>query len=320
LTDAERGTSRPELSVVLLTKNAGNRFAAVLGALFSCRSIDRAEVLLIDSGSTDATLATAASYPVAVHRIPPEQFGHGKTRNLGASLARGRILVYLVQDAEPADAAFLDRLTAPLRRDPGLAATYGRQVPRPDASPVEVEFLRHTYPPGASVRQLGRTDDRLTIGAVFFSNVASAIRRDMWQRFAFDEDLIMSEDQEWARRVLLAGYRIAYCPEAVVVHSHGYPLLKVFQRNFDSGHSLVGIVHDRAPGMVAYELRFLAAAAAGLVRRRKLLWIPWLLVHEAARVAGFALGRYARLLPDSWCRKLSLHTAYWTRRPTDGSV
>jgi rhamnosyltransferase len=254
---------------------------------------------------------------VSIHTIPPDRFGHGRTRNLGASLARGEILVYLVQDAAPADEAFLQRLVAPLSRDPRVAATYARQVPRQDASPVESEFLRHTYPLRPSVRRLDEASGRATIAAVFFSNVASAIRRSVWERFPFDEDLIMSEDQEWARRVLHAGHGIAYCPDAVVVHSHGYPLGKVLRRNFDSGHSLVGVVHDRAPGMLAYELRFLASAAAGLVRRGNALWIPRLLVHEAVRATGFFLGRHSGLLPARWRRRLSLHRAYWKRRAPD---
>jgi len=309
----------PELSVVILTKNAGERFAAVLEALFACRSIDRTEVLVIDSGSADATLEIAGSYPISVHTIPPERFGHGRTRNLGASLARGRILVFLVQDAEPAGEDFLDRLIAPLENDPALAATYARQVPRPDASPIEAEFLRHTYPPRPSVRRLEENANRPTIGMVFFSNVASAIRRDVWERFPFDESLIMSEDQEWARRVLYAGHRIAYCPDAVVIHSHHYPLGKVLRRNFDSGHSLVGIVHDRAPGMLAYELRFLGAATAGLVRRGKPLWVPRLLVHEAVRASGFFLGRHAHRLPARWRRALSLHRTYWDEDEVAGA-
>ncbi len=313
-TAASGDGAAPEISVILLTKNAGDGFGAVLDALFACRSIDRAEVVLIDSGSTDGTLETARSFPVSIHTIPPEEFGHGRTRNLGASLARGKVLVFLVQDAEPADEGFLDSLLGPLARDPQLAATYARQVPRPDASPVEAELVRHTYPPRPSVRRLEGKGDRPTIGAVFFSNVASAIRRDLWRRFPFDETLIMSEDQEWAGRVLRAGHRIAYCPDAVVVHSHGYPLSKVLRRNFDSGHSLVGIVHDRPAGMVAYELRFLGAATAGLVRRGRPLWIVWLLFHETARATGFFLGRHAGLLPARWRRALSLHRSYWDKR------
>lgn len=307
------------MSVVILTKDAGDRFSAVLRSLFACHSIDRAEVLVVDSGSSDRTLAIARSFPVAIHTIPPEQFGHGRTRNLGASLARGETLVFLVQDAEPADEGFLERLVEPLASDPDLAATYGRQVPRPDATPIEAEFLRHTYPPRPSVRRLDGAADRPTISAVFFSNVASAIRRQVWERLPFDEELIMSEDQEWARRVLHAGHRIAYCPEAVVVHSHGYPLGKVLRRNFDSGHSLVGVVDDRATGMVAYELRFLAGALAGLTRRGQVLWIPRLLVHEAVRALGFFLGRHSGMLPRRWRRRLSLHRSYWDGKAPAGS-
>ena len=303
------------VSVILLTRDAGPRFAEVLAALSACRGIEDAEILLIDSGSRDGTLELAAGVPgVRIFEIPPEEFGHGRTRNFAASQARGEILAFLVQDATPADEGFLESLVAPLEEDPDLAAAYGRQVPRPEATPVEAAFLRHTYPPEPSERRLDAASGRVEIGAVFFSNVCSALRREVWTRFPFDETRIMSEDQVWAREVLEAGYRIAYRPEAAVLHSHHYPLAKVFRRNFDSGCSLVGVTQDSPRAMLAYELRFLRAAAGSLRRRGEARWIPYLLVHEAVRVLGFAAGRKARWLPRPLRRFLSLHREFWEPR------
>ncbi len=301
--------------MILLTRDAGPRFAEVLAALSACRGIDDAEILVVDSGSRDGTLELAAGLPGArILEIPPGEFGHGRTRNLGAAHARGEILVFLVQDATPLGEGFLESLVAPLEEDPGLAATYGRQIPRPEATPVEAEFLHHTYPPEPAVRRLDAASGRVGIGAVFFSNVCSALRREIWNRFPFDETRIMSEDQVWAREVLEAGHRIAYRPEAAVLHSHHYPLAKVFRRNFDSGCSLVGVTQDSPRAMLAYELGFLRAATGALRRRGQARWIPYLLVHELIRVLGFATGRKARWLPRPLRRFLSLHREHWNRR------
>ncbi len=151
------------------------------------------------------------------------------------------------------------------------------------------------------------------IGALFFSNVCSAVRRAVWRRFPFDETLIMSEDQKWARDVLEAGWWIAYRPAAAVLHSHRYPLAKVFRRNFDSGYSLLGVTHDSPRAMLAYELGFVRAAAGALRRRGAARWIPYLLAHELVRTLGFATGRKAAWLPPPLRRRLSLHRAHWDR-------
>lgn len=302
----------PELSVVLLTRDAGPRFAEVLDGLFGCRGIERAEVLVLDSGSSDGTPELAASRPgVQVVPVRPEEFGHGRTRNLGAGLARGEVLVFLVQDATPAAPDFLERLTAPLAEDPRLAATYGRQLPRPEASPVEAEFLRQTYPERPEVRLIEGPREPIRIGSIFFSNVCSAIRRSVWQAFPFDETMIMSEDQQWARDVLAAGHLIRYEPSAVVLHSHGYGWKRVFQRNFDSGYSLRGVAEDSFGSMVRYELRFLLETTRSLWRRGQALSIPRLAAHEAARGLGFLLGRHAHRLPHGLRASLSLHKHYW---------
>ena len=73
------------------------------------------------------------------------------------------------------------------------------------------------------------------------SNVSAAARRDILLRFPFDEDLIMSEDQQFARDVMKAGYTVVYQPASVVLHSHRYSFVQAFQRYFDSVYSLIQI-------------------------------------------------------------------------------
>ncbi|MBF0531092.1 MAG: glycosyltransferase family 2 protein, partial [Deltaproteobacteria bacterium] len=218
------------ISIIILTKNAGRLFPKMLEGLFACTGIDETEIILIDSGSEDLTLEYAARYPrIKVHRILPAEFGHGRTRNLGARLAQGDILIYLVQDATPAAPDFLTRLTAPLS-DSRVAAVYGRQLPQAFANPVEQFFLGETYP--AIPRKGAYTaSSKATIRNIFFSNVCSAIRRQVWARVPFDESLIMSEDQQWAKEVLTTGFLIIYEPGATVWHSHNYRLKQVLQRN-----------------------------------------------------------------------------------------
>lgn len=298
------------LSIVILTKNGGALFKEVLAGLFACEGISEAEVLIIDSGSSDDTLDYATEYPqIRIHKIPPSEFGHGRTRNLGARLTTGEIIVYLVQDATPATPDFLRRLTDPVA-DEDFAAAFGRQLPRPATNKIEKIFLEHTYPDRREVRAC-LDKQELGIKSIFFSNVCSAIRRDVWERIPFDESLIMSEDQLWAKQVLLAGQRILYEPSAMVLHSHNYGLKDVFKRNFDSGVSLIGITHDTFSGMASYELRYLGSSVRKLVRNGSWWLIPYLFANEATRATAFAAGQRAHLLPRWARRMLSLHKYHW---------
>lgn len=298
------------LSVILLTKNAGPQFQEVLTGLLACTGIDQAEVIIIDSGSQDLTLKYAASYPqIQIHRILPAEFGHGRTRNLGARLAHGDLLVYLVQDATPSAPDFLMRLIAPLAHQQ-VAAVYGRQLPRVSANPVEQFFLQATYPDFPQTRVYDGSQ-RLTIRSIFFSNVCSAIQRRVWEQIPFDEQLIMSEDQQWAKETLLQGYSIVYEPAATVFHSHNYGLKQVMHRNFDSGYSLRGVVEDSAVRMLLYELNFIREGIKWLKNRGKAGSIPHFFLHEAVRAIGFGLGQKAHLLPAWVKRRCSLHKYYW---------
>ena len=177
-------------------------------------------MLVVDSGSSDGSLEVARGHGARVHEIPPSEFGHGRTRNLGATLAAGEILVFTSQDAYAADETWLARLVAPLAGGVRFAGVYGRQLPHDDATPPERYFLDFLYGPEPRVQRLEEGEGEPDFEQTLFSNVNSAIPHAVWREFPFADDLIMSEDQEWSRRVLQAGYELVYEPRAAVHHSH----------------------------------------------------------------------------------------------------
>jgi rhamnosyltransferase len=231
-------------------------------------------------------------YPVRFWRIAAEDFGHGRTRNFLAGEARGAVLVLLSQDAEPASTEWLAALVAPLA-EPTVAGVYGRQIPRADTDPLMRFTLAELYGPTPAVRSL-RPGARARFDEVFFSNVNSAIRRDVWQRIPFREDVVMSEDAYWARDAMRAGYAVAYEPRARVYHAHRYSLRGAFHRHRLSGASLRGLIADTPASISLRGLTYLAREAAFLARHGHLAWLPYMLVYEAAKATGFALGISSR--------------------------
>ena len=70
-----------------------------------------------------------------------------------------------------------------------------------------------------NARELDTLDPIARLRLCAFDNVCSCIRRAVWARIPF-ADTPIGEDLEWAKAVLLAGFRLDYVPDAVVLHSH----------------------------------------------------------------------------------------------------
>src|SRR3984893_9787316 len=131
-------------SILVLTKNEAHNIDACLKAVYSQGAVDPFEVILVDSGSTDATLEIARHFPVRIVQIPAENFHHAQTRNFAASLADGEILVFLVADATPVSDSWLSSLIANFE-DPEVGAVYGRQFPKPGSSLEREDALSALY-------------------------------------------------------------------------------------------------------------------------------------------------------------------------------
>jgi rhamnosyltransferase len=267
---------------------------------------------MIDSGSTDGTLDIASAYPLRLARIAPEEFGHGRTRNLGARMARGRILLYLPQDATPVGRDWLESLLRPFE-DPAVAGVYCRQLPRADASAMEKYFLLSTYPPRPEVRRIGPGEEA-SLARCFFSTVGGAIRASLWKSHPFDESVIMSEDQAWAKAVMQAGHSIAYQPAAELLHSHAYGIATVFRRNFDSGFSIRQIFAGRTGIPLSNGALHLAREAVYVVRTGRPADVLRFPLYEAARHLGFWLGMHAEMLPGRVRKACGNLSYFWDRR------
>ncbi|HUF12930.1 MAG TPA: glycosyltransferase family 2 protein [Longimicrobiales bacterium] len=280
-----------DVSIVVPTLNGGGHFRNLARHLGTLRERYGVEVLVIDSGSTDGSDRVAEEAGFAVHRIPRSEFGHGRTRNLGARLTRGATICFLTQDVLPVTADWPLRLDAALRRDPRLAGVYGRQIPR-DATTMEMFFVAMNYPaeplrfdpqPGGHTPRPGR---------VVFSNAFSAVRRGALLRVPFVDDVPVSEDQVWAHQALAAGWSLAYEPTAEALHAHSYSLRGLFRRTFLVGRALRGIGLDGG-ATLGESARFLGTELKYFMRQGHTHRLPQLLTYEFVRWAGFQAGRRA---------------------------
>ncbi len=292
----------PSVSVLLVTKNGERYLDEVLGSIRQQQGrFQLNEIIAVDSGSRDQTLAILEAHAVGLIRIPPQEFGHGKTRNLAATHAQGDYLVFLTQDATPANTNWLDALLAPVRAEPSIAGAYSRQLPRPHCHPMEWRRIVEDELSGRSESCLNSSDDPNYANNpayfYFFSNVSSVLRRSVWQQFPFPE-VEFAEDQLWAKAVLEAGYQTAYRADSLVYHSHGYGPWMNLRRHFDHAQAVSDF--DHAPRLSLRSVLPIAWRAA----RRDLSFWRWLKKQGRLRVGlrwgGLALAWHLAALWGVW--------------------
>ena len=248
-----------------------------------------------------------------VFHITREEFDHAGTRNMGAGFSDADYIVFLTQDAMPADRDLIRNLLGPFR-DPVVKAVYGRQLPKKDCKIAEGFVRSYNYPAESHVRTL---DDLPEYGikTFFCSNVCAAYDHRVFRELnGFSEPSIFNEDMIYAGRLMRLGYAVAYAADAEVYHSHNYSCMTQFHRNFDNGVSQA--MHPELFADVPSEgegkkmIRFVAKKLRS-VHRSYLL--PGFLIQCGFRLAGFRLGANYRKLPAKTVVRLSMNKTFWNR-------
>lgn len=296
----------PDVSIIILTKNAGNRFEELMNAIYNQNFDGNFEIVVVDSGSTDNTLEIAEKYNARIFKIKPNEFHHSRTRNFGAEKSYGKVLVYLTQDALPLDNNWLSNLLTPLN-DRDVAVVYGRQIAYPNAKPMDKFFYSYFYPNCRKVLTKDDTKDlkKFYLDNVFISNVCSAIRRRVWEKIRFNDKVFMSEDKDFALRVLRAGYKIIYEPKAAVYHSHNYTLVSLFKRRFKDGVAYSYIASHGKDEFISKGLRYFVEEIKFLVNNGYIKWIPYALIYDFVYFLAFQLGkRFGGISNDINCMRI----------------
>jgi rhamnosyltransferase len=233
-------------AVVIPTKNAMSSLPKVMSKVLAQQTPWSYEIIAIDSGSRDGTKEYLCGLDrVRLIEIAPQDFGHGKTRNLGIAAADANFVALLTHDAEPVDEHWLANLVTAVEQDPRIAGVFGRHVAYDTASPftksdLDQHFRGFLHHPLVVYRELDavryEADEGWRQLLHFYSDNNSLMRKSVWEAFPYP-DVEFAEDQLWARSIIEAGYWKAYAPEAVVYHSHDYNFIEQLRRAFDESRN-----------------------------------------------------------------------------------
>jgi rhamnosyltransferase len=226
----------PLISIVLRSFNEAWALRETLPAL-QAQEYRHWELIVIDSGSTDGSVELLRqARPRHLVQIRPQEYNPARVLNHGTHLARSDRVLFLNADATPQDAHWLRPLAEALAQ-PRVAAVFGRQVPRPDCRAV----FAHDYDRCFGPRRESVHWDH------FFSAASSGIRKDIWARRGFDEQMQYSEDDEYTRWARAQGYLILYVPASVAIHSHNYTPAQAWKRSHGEGRALAAVWDGQPP-------------------------------------------------------------------------
>ena len=247
-----------------------------------------------------------------IHHLAKSEFDHGGTRAQAAELSDADVMIFMTQDAMPADRELLAELLKALEQDENIAAAYARQLPNAECSFVE-RYTRAFNYPDRSVVKTKKDMDQYGIKTFFCSNVCAAYKKDIYQKQGgFVRRTIFNEDMIYAGGLIQAGYGIAYAAEAKVIHSHNYNCMQQFHRNFDLGVSQAEHpeIFDGVPSE-GEGMRLVKKTLSHLVRSEKIWLIPGFVMQCAGKYAGYLAGKNFRRLPKKFVLWCTMSPNYW---------
>ena len=207
-----------QVSIVIRCYNEEKFIGRLLTGIME-QTIQNLDIILVDSGSTDATLAVASRYPVRILSIQPGEFSFGRSLNAGCSAARGEFIVIASGHVYPVYKDWLENLLSPFE-DPRVALVYGKQRGAGKTQYSEHQVFSKWFPDRSNPEQ----------DHPFCNNANAAIRRKMWEEMPYDEELTGLEDIDWASRAMRSGHKIVYRADAPVFHVHRETPLQTYNR------------------------------------------------------------------------------------------
>ena len=303
-----------KVDIIIPAYHPGNEFEKLLESL-SGQSYPVEKILVMNTEAEFWNPEWESKFPkVKVTHLKKSEFDHGGTRRMAAELSDGDVMVYMTQDAVPADENLIRNLIRPLQENPRVGAAYARQLAREDCAYLEKYTRAFNYPEISSIKWEKDTD-KYGIKTYFCSNVCAAYRKNIYEENGgFVKKAIFNEDMIYAGTIAKKGYGIAYVADACVIHSHNYSCRQQFHRNFDLGVSQAE--HPEIFSGIPSEgegLRLVKKSLAYLVKTGHVWLIPKLVGQSGFKYMGYFLGKRYEKLPEKVILFCTMNREYWKK-------
>jgi len=212
----------PLVSVVILNYNRRLMLKSCLESVQKQKGTDF-EVVVVDNGSTDGSVEMVQRDFSGVKIVVNERnLGYAEGNNRGLSVARGKYVVFLNNDAYPAD-GWLSSLVSTVKSS-GKVAIVGSKVFRRETNLLEsaggwIEYPLGDAPPRAYLKPDYKKYNKQEEVA-YVSGAALLVKKDIMEKLEGFDPMYFCyhEETDFCWRARLAGYSVIYDPEAVVHH------------------------------------------------------------------------------------------------------
>ncbi len=267
-----------KVSVIIRTLNEQRYLPRLLEGIRSQVAKDfEMEIVIVDSGSTDATKKIAESTGCRITHIEKNEFTFGRSLNVGCEFANGEYLVFISGHCIPVSKDWLENLVRPLIEGK-CSYSYGRQLGQGTTKFSECCLFFKHFPEYSLIPQNG----------IFCNNANSAISKHTWEKYRFDENLAGLEDMDLAKKLVSSGEHIGYVAEASVYHIHDESWGRVKNRYEREAYALRHIL----PEMQFYFRDFIKYFIAGIYEDSLLARKEKKLLGELKDIILFRLMHY----------------------------
>lgn len=303
--------NKPIVDILIPTYRPGQEFEELLLGLLK-QTYPVRNILIVN---TNASLWDSRFEQIVpnlyVDHVEQRQFDHGGTRAAMADSSDADLLLFMTQDAIPADEMLVEHLVMQFSL-PQVKAAYARQLPKAGCSILEAYTRGFNYPPESDIKDYGDLP-KLGLKTFFCSNVCAMYDRKVYEELGgFVSHTIFNEDMIYAAGLIEAGYSIAYAADAQVYHSHNYGCIAQLKRNFDLGVSQAQYpeIFEKYPSE-GEGIRMVRQTAAYVCRIQR----PWLLVplffQSGFKYLGYLLGKNYQRLPRGVIRHCTMNRNWW---------
>ena len=227
-----------KVSIIIRTKNEERWIGHCLKRIHS-QNYKNYEIILVDSYSDDNTVEKAQRHGID-KLVKIKNYKPGLAINEGIKEATGFYIIILSAHCLPINNNWMEELVHEIDSDDSFAGVYGKQVPMDFSSNEDKRDLLIVF----------GDDPRIQSKDTFFHNANSIIKKEIWNKFPFDNDIKNIEDRIWAKDVLSNGYKLKYTPKGAVYHYHGIHQSGNSERLFGVTRIIEELEREYQPGLI----------------------------------------------------------------------
>lgn len=222
-----------DIDIICPLYNAEKDIESLHKSLLKQKNAQINEIKYVLTEGKDNTEEILKKINIKYKKIKKEEFSHGLTREIEAFESKADIIVFITQDIKILREDWLYNLTKDIINGE-VDACYSRQICTNNT--IEKYTRECNYPENSKIIS-NKDIKNLGLKAFFFSDASSAIKRETFIKLnGYDhKKLIINEDMYIAYKLITNGYKIKYCADSEVIHSHVFTLRQYYNRYKDTG-------------------------------------------------------------------------------------